>query len=124
MHIIFLAPHFPANQRNFVRALKEASLRVALVVLCGAGGDRFAEAHERDTLDLLGRLPLEDGDLVYLSPFVEWDGSAYAARARAEGVQPLDDAAVEAQLERLRAGVRERHPQVKAARYDIREFLY
>ncbi len=50
--------------------------------------------------------------------------SFHSARARAEGVRPLDDAAVEAQLERLRAGVRERHPKVKAARYDIREFFY
>ena len=23
MHVIFIAPHFPANQRQFVRALKE-----------------------------------------------------------------------------------------------------
>lgn len=28
MHVIFVAPHFPANQRQFVRALKEAGARV------------------------------------------------------------------------------------------------
>src|SRR5690242_7773961 len=28
MHVIFVAPHFPANQRQFVRALKEAGAKV------------------------------------------------------------------------------------------------
>ena len=32
MHVIFIAPHFPANQRNFVRALKEIGCRVTGIV--------------------------------------------------------------------------------------------
>lgn len=28
MHVIFLAPHFPANQRRFVRGLKAVGARV------------------------------------------------------------------------------------------------
>ena len=32
MHVIFLAPHFPANQRQFVRALKEAGCYVSGII--------------------------------------------------------------------------------------------
>ena len=32
MHVIFVAPHFPANQRSFVRALKEIGCRVTGII--------------------------------------------------------------------------------------------
>ncbi len=32
MHVIFIAPHFPANQRQFVRALKEIGCRVSGII--------------------------------------------------------------------------------------------
>jgi biotin carboxylase len=32
MHVIFIAPHFPTNQRNFVRALKEIGCRVTGII--------------------------------------------------------------------------------------------
>ena len=32
MHVIFIAPHFPANQRSFVRALKEIGCRVSGII--------------------------------------------------------------------------------------------
>ena len=32
MHVIFIAPHFPANQRNFVRALKAIGCRVTGII--------------------------------------------------------------------------------------------
>lgn len=32
MHVIFIAPHFPANQRNFVRALKEIGCYVTGII--------------------------------------------------------------------------------------------
>lgn len=32
MHVIFIAPHFPANQRSFVRALKDIGCRVSGII--------------------------------------------------------------------------------------------
>ncbi len=32
MHVIFIAPHFPANQRQFVRALKASGCRVSGII--------------------------------------------------------------------------------------------
>lgn len=109
---------------RFVSSLKEAGLQVSVILMAGAGGERFAEAHVRDTLATLGRMPLGPGDLVYVSPFLEHPGSEYARRARAEGIPALGRAALDAQAEALRTGSRERLPGVQAARYDLREFLY
>jgi hypothetical protein len=117
-------PGSAAQARDFVVCLKGARLAVSVIFLCGAGGDRFGRRHVEDTAALIEALPLAPGDVVYLSPFVERPGSAYAARARADGVRALSPEEIEAQHRALRDAVRRAHPGVKAARYDIREFVY
>jgi hypothetical protein len=112
------------DARALVETLARARLRIALILMVGVGGARFGEPHVRETLDLLHGLPLSAGDIVYLSPFREQQGSAYAARARSEGIEPLDQRALDEQYRALRDGIRERHPAVRATRYDIREFIY
>jgi radical SAM superfamily enzyme YgiQ (UPF0313 family) len=109
---------------ELVVALKRAGLRVSAILMCGAGGDRFAGAHVADTLALVSRLPLGEGDIVYLSPFVEHPESRYARRAMEDRVRPLDLAEHERQYARLRDGIRRLLPGVKVARYDLREFVY
>ena len=108
----------------FVADLKGAGLRVAVILMVGVGGARFAEAHVRDTAALLARLALDAGDVVYLSPFVVHPGSGYAERAATDGVAPLDAAARTAQYAALRAAARAAAPRTPVARYDIDEFVY
>lgn len=117
-------PGSAAQARDFVASLKAARLSVSVILLCGAGGDRFGRRHVEDTAALIEALPLAPGDVVYLSPFIERPGSAYAARSRADGVRALSSEEIEAQHRALRDAVRRAHPGVKAARYDIREFVY
>jgi radical SAM superfamily enzyme YgiQ (UPF0313 family) len=117
-------PATAACAADLIVDLKSAGLRVSVVVLCGAGGERFAAAHLSDTVALLARMPLGEGDIVHLSPFVEHPESDYACRARAERLTPLDAADSEAQLKSLRDLIRRCLPGVKTARYDIREFFY
>lgn len=113
-----------AESVELVTTLKAAGLNVAPIVMLGVGGRTFAEAHVRDTLALLEALPLAPGDLVYLSPFVQHDGGEYARRADADGLEPLSEPESELQFDVLRDAVKRAHPFVRAARYDIREFLY
>lgn len=108
----------------FVRDLKEAGLALGVIFMVGAGGERHAEAHLEASAALGAGLPLGRGDIVYLSPFVEHAGSEYARRAAAEGIVPLDPAAIEAQRAALEARFRAAHPEATVARYDIREFVY
>ena len=111
-----------AYQQNLT--LKSAGVRVSVILMVGAGGDRFAQTHAARTLELLARLPLGAGDIVYLSPFREKPGSAYARRAADEGVRALDDGALRAQYAALRDGARRVLPGATVTRYDIREFVY
>jgi radical SAM superfamily enzyme YgiQ (UPF0313 family) len=117
-------PGSPEEAAAFVAELKGAGLSVGLIVMVGAGGDRFAERHVAETLDLLSRLPLGRGDLLYLSPFLEHPSSAYAGRAAAEGVRALSESERAAQYARLRDGARAALPGIRVALYDLREFLY
>jgi hypothetical protein len=105
-------------------SLKEAGLAVSVIVMEGLGGDRFARAHVEATVELLETLPLDRGDVVYLSPFLENPESAYAGRAARDGIRPLAAAECESQGAAFREAVRRAHPGVKVARYDIREFIY
>ncbi|KGQ21680.2 amino acid ABC transporter substrate-binding protein [Thermus filiformis] len=108
-------PGDPEEALELVRALKRAGLWVGVILMVGAGGRAFREEHFAQSLDLLARLGLEREDLVYLSPFVEDPASPYARL----GLEPLDP---EEELPRFARAVR--GLGLRAARYDIREFLY
>lgn len=107
---------------QLVGDLKAAGLSVGPIFMTGVGGQKYAAAHVQDTVNLLNRLPLTAGDLVYLSPFVEH--GPYAELARQDGVSPLSPDEVAQQERVFRDTLKTAHPGVKAARYDILEFLY
>ncbi|MEZ0346898.1 MAG: radical SAM protein [Thermus sp.] len=109
-------PGHPREVVALVGALKRAGVAVGVILLVGAGGKPFAEAHFRDSLALLAELPLDRGDLVYLSPFQEDPSTPYAAL----GLEPLPE--VEAELKAWAGALR--RLGLRAGRYDIREFLY
>ena len=104
-------------------ALHAAGVGVGYILMVGLGGEAFAEAHVADTLALMQAAQPRPGDVIYLSPFVDVPGGAYAERARAAGIRPLGEAALEAQYARLRAGLGG-FPGVKAAPYHIELFRY
>ena len=106
----------------FVRELKAAGVGVGLIVMVGVGGRGYREAHARATLATLARMPLDRSDLVYLSPFVEHPDSVYARERAAAGLEPMSWDEIEAETARLAEAVR--RLGVRAARYDIREFIY
>lgn len=109
---------------EFAATLKAAGLALQVILMAGVGGRRFAAGHLRDSERLLARLPLGPEDVVYLSPFVVQPGSAYEARAAAEGLAPLTPPEREAQLAALRDAARAVAPAARVARYPIDEFVY
>jgi carbamoylphosphate synthase large subunit len=54
MHVIFIAPHFPANQRNFVRALKEIGCYVTGII---DSPIQYIDAEVRSYLDSYEEVP-------------------------------------------------------------------
>jgi len=117
-------PQRAAHAAEVVRALKTAGLSVGVIVMAGVGGDRFSGSHVAASLNLLNALPLDAGDLVYLSAFVEHPYSDYERAAREAGIRPLGPVEIHHQIRRLREGLRFGSRGPRVSRYDIAEFIY
>jgi len=107
-----------------VRTIKTAGVGVAVIVMIGLGGDRFADAHVRDTIAALAAMRLGPADLVYFSDLVEMPGAAYPQQARDAGVRPLSVEGRREQREAIQAAMERTPLGPKAARYDVREFIW
>lgn len=109
-----------------VSRIKAAGLSIGVIILIGLGGDAFFEAHVRDTIALLNEMPLDRGDILYLSPLYVHPGSDYEEKARAFGLRALTPQELKHQIRRIREGLRfassAERPRVSL--YDVREFVY
>lgn len=111
--------------RDLVQMLHDAGVHVGVIVLVGAGGDRYAAAHVENTARVVNSLPLGRDDLIYLSEFVEHPGSEYAQRAARDGIRPLSKLEIREQLEEMQASfLFDPQNRPKVAPYDIHEFIY
>ncbi len=116
-------PSMPGDVLELVGTARAAGVQVAVIVMAGIGGRRYAEGHFRDSVDTINRLGLSGGDLVYISEFVDTPGSEYSRRATESGIEPLTVEETVEQARRLRNALR-LEPGVGVARYDVREFVY
>lgn len=110
--------------RERVASLKGAGVSVGVILLIGAGGERFGERHVERSIDLVRSLPLDRGDAVYLSPLVVEPGGEYARHCAREGIAPLSPDALEAQTVRFRRELRAPGHGARVAPYDLRSFIY
>jgi hypothetical protein len=119
-------PGVPEDAIRAVRAMKSAGLRVGVIVLLGAGGHRYGEAHVRDTIDALNAMQLGMDDIIYLSELIVSQDLDYAQKAAQAGLMPFQREERIAQGEAIRRGLRfspsDGTPHI--SRYDIREFVY
>ncbi|MCK4772982.1 MAG: radical SAM protein [Candidatus Latescibacteria bacterium] len=108
-----------------VEAMKGAGLQVCLVVLVGAGGEAFNRGHILDTRRFLADMPLDSGDIIYFSEYVQEPGAPYGVIMEEDGILPLDGEGVGRQCDEISSALRpstEGGP--RTAVYDIREFTY
>jgi len=120
-------PGSPQDAVDLVGALHEAGIAAGLIVLLGAGGERYAEAHAARTAEALGAMRLGPDDLVYFSEYVDEPGLAYGRRAAgAPDLQPLAPARNAELRSSILAGLRPADPArpPRSSTYDIREFVY
>jgi radical SAM superfamily enzyme YgiQ (UPF0313 family) len=119
-------PGDPQDALQAVRALKAGGVAVGVIVLLGAGGSAYAEAHIRETIQVLNAMHLDLEDLIYFSQLVVSPEMPYATAVLQQGIQPLSQAEAVAQGEAIQAGLRfsadKGTPHI--SRYDIREFIY
>ena len=119
-------PGAPDDAIHAVQAMKAAGVAVGVIVLLGAGGREYAEAHVKDTISTLNAMPLDMNDIVYFSELVVSDGLEYARDAFQAGLQPMTADERVAQEDMIRDGLRfdEARGVPHMSRYDIREFVY
>ncbi len=109
-----------------VHTMKNSGLAVAVIVLLGAGGQQFAQAHTAATIDVLNRMQLDADDLIYFSELVETEGLEYTRDAFSAELSPLTLAQRLAQGEAIERALRfdDARGTPHISRYDIREFVY
>jgi hypothetical protein len=120
-------PGSPQDAVDLVGALHEAGIGSGVIVLLGAGGERFADAHVARTAEALSAIGLGAEDLVYFSEYVDDPGVAYGRRAAgAPDLQPLPPARCAELRQAILAALRPADPArpPRSATYDIREFVY
>jgi len=119
-------PGDAASMVEAVEVIKAAGLSVGVILMVGVGGDRYAEQHVRNTIEAVNSMRLGEGDILYLSDFVNHPGLPYERLAKERGIRDLDYGELVAQRGRIRAGLCWPDPTrpPKVALYDIREFIY
>jgi radical SAM superfamily enzyme YgiQ (UPF0313 family) len=120
-------PGAPDAPLDLVASLHGAGIAVGVIVLMGAGGERFAAGHVSRTAELLSALRLRGDDLLYFSEYVPEASRDYPLPAGdAPELRPL---APERCAEVRRAILAAYRPAddarpPRSASYDLREFVY
>lgn len=116
-------PGSPERAAAMVADLKAAQLNVGIMVIPGLGGQTYAKDHVENTIDLIGRMELGKGDIVYLSPLSVRAGTPYAERAMADGVEALGDEGTRNQLTQMQNHLRTRAPDAKVTKYLVDRWI-
>lgn len=117
-------PGQAADSVQAVRAMKAAGVAVGVIVLLGAGGQTYAEAHVRATIRAVNDMGLDGDDILYFSELVVDDELPYARAAYEAGLTPLHQPERIAQGEMIEDGLCFSGESPQISRYDIREFIY
>jgi radical SAM superfamily enzyme YgiQ (UPF0313 family) len=120
-------PGSPASAVDLVRTLHEAGLGVGVIVLVGAGGDRFSNGHVDRTAEVLGAMRLRRDDFLYFAEFVPDPALEYGRRAEGSpDLEPLSPDRCSTQQETILSTLHLTDPGASphTASYDIREFVY
>ncbi|WDL95397.1 radical SAM protein [Alicyclobacillus sp. ALC3] len=96
----------PGSAEEAVEALntlKAGGFRLGVILLVGVGGPAAADEHLADTLQALQQIKFTDGDLIYLSPFVDPDAiTGYRATLTAGGFDSFTQDGLAQELVRWR----------------------
>jgi radical SAM superfamily enzyme YgiQ (UPF0313 family) len=119
-------PNSPEDVRRLVADVKAGGLAVGVIILVGAGGEKYAAQHVRHTAAMINTLPLDQNDLIYFSELVDYPRAEHSALLHDANIRPLTIGEIEHQMTLMRAGFQfhnlDRAPKVSY--YDIREFIY
>lgn len=118
-------PGSPDECVEVVETIKNAGINVGIIVLAGAGGKKFYEKHIKNTVETILKIPLSDGDIVYISPLVIDEAKEYVRIMDEIGSQILNKFEIRKQINEIKNGLKDLVIRgVKITLYDIQEFIY
>ncbi|MEM3205898.1 MAG: radical SAM protein, partial [Thermoplasmatales archaeon] len=114
-----------------IEDIKRAGIEVGVIVMSGPGGRVLANQHVERTVEFLLTLPLGRGDVVYVSPIKEYEGSDYLRIARENNLGIMSIEEKLEQAETIKAELRSRWirkfshpPEFQIAPYLLEEAVY
>jgi molybdenum cofactor biosynthesis enzyme MoaA len=116
-------PQTPSDVVEGVRQVKAAGIDVGVIVLAGVGGHELSNPHIERTIELVGSLPLDSNDIVYVSPLEEDDTANYREQLNKHSLSRMGFGKIAAQAQLLRSRLSKRVP-ARVTRYHVSEFVY
>jgi len=109
-----------------VNAVKTGGVNVGVIVLLGAGGRKYYDAHLEQTVDAIQAMNLDRGDIIFLSPLTHVNETQYASDIRSQGMAALTEQEVSEQKSEFvsRLNFKNRESAPKVALYNINDFIY
>nr|MBN1229750.1 radical SAM protein [Anaerolineae bacterium] len=109
-----------------VNTMKSSGINVGVIVLIGAGGHVFSEAHIADTASVINQMRLDSGDFLYFSELVTTENLPYTLSADTYGIRPLSPDECQRQTAGIRRHLRfdGKSSSPRISRYDVLDFIY
>ncbi len=111
------------DARRLVDALHEGGVEIGVILLVGAGGERFAASHVARTRELLAAMALGRRDIVYFSQYLDDPHLPLGRESTAPDLAALPAEPARLQREAIADAVRAPSGP-RLARYDLSEFVY
>jgi hypothetical protein len=119
-------PGSAENVIDLVGKIKAGGVNVGLIILQGAGGDKYNHLHTDETIHAIRDMHPGQGDIIYFSPMIALPETQYTGDLMARRIHALTPDEMIAQkrkmVEGFRFGSRGEAPRI--ATYNIDEFFY
>ena len=104
--------------------LKKGGINVGIIFLVGAGGNKYSEKHLLDSIKLLEHLPLDKGDIIYLSELYETNSSYEKSMAK-KNIQLPTRQEIRQWSTEFKSKLKKQYSKnVQVSVYDINQFFY
>jgi len=118
-------PGSPTECIDVVSTIRSAGINIGIIVLAGAGGKRFYDEHVENTVETILKMPLGNGDIVYISPLVVDESDEYVKIMEELGSKMLNKFEIVEQIQGIKEGLKDLIKSgVRVTLYDIQEFIY
>ncbi|MEE8479112.1 MAG: radical SAM protein [Candidatus Neomarinimicrobiota bacterium] len=104
--------------------LKQGNINVGIILLIGAGGSKYSEKHQMESLKLLEQLPLGKGDIIYLSELYKTNSSYEDSMAEQNIPLPTRQEIRQWSTEFKSKLKKQYLKNVQVSVYDINQFFY